>query len=82
MNEAKSKDEILMTRLIVQLKNQIGTMQHFKEALDLIVCNFMSLKKDLRELVHLWNRNIIFLVCKLIYSTVYIIIYTSTLGKP
>lgn len=29
-------------------------MQHFKEALDLIVYNFMSLNKDLRELTEIW----------------------------
>lgn len=29
-------------------------MQHFKEALDLIVYNFMSLNKDLRELTKIW----------------------------
>lgn len=42
-------------------------MQHFKEALDLIVSNFMSLNKALRELVYLWGPNMIFFACELIY---------------
>lgn len=51
-------------------------MQHFKEALDLRVCDFMSLKKDLRES----KFEFLGLQTNIQYSIYNI--FTSTLGKP